>query len=404
MSTNSKNISSLSLKDLKERFEKIRMYTKSICIPLNIEDYIPQPVSFASPPKWHLAHTTWFFETLFLQKFNKDYQVFHPQYNFLFNSYYNSLGNRIMRENRGSITRPTVAEVYEYRDYVDEQVIALLDQEKLSNSALEIFELGLHHEQQHQELLIADLKHTFGHNPAFPIYRRDFYPTEKSNLETNWVSIPEGIYEIGHRDNSFCYDNELGLHKVFLHSYEICQALVTNGDYLEFINAGAYENPEYWHDEGWAWVQKEQVKAPLYWHKIDNTWKQYTLGGLIDVNKKSMLSHVSFYEASAFAEWKKMRLPTEQEWEIASSQLPYGQRWEWTNSAYLPYPGFKKASGAIGEYNGKFMVNQMVLRGSSVATSENHSRHTYRNFFHTHYRWQYTGIRLVKTNHISRNK
>lgn len=392
----SQTIRVLSQSKLREHYKLVRAYTKHICIPLNTEDYIPQPVSFASPPKWHLAHTTWFFETFFLQKFKAQYQAFNPQYNFLFNSYYNALGNRIMRENRGSITRPTVAEVYEYRDYVDEQVLELVEQEKLSSEALEILELGLHHEQQHQELLITDLKSTFGHNPSFPIYRRDFYPTESTNENSEWVNIPEGIYEIGHKDDSFCYDNELGRHKVYLHPFTISAALVTNGEYLEFIDAGGYQNPEYWHDEGWAWVQKQEVKAPLYWHRIDNTWKQYTLGGLIEINHECILCHVSFYEASAFAEWKKMRLPTEQEWEVASNHLSYGKRWEWTNSAYLPYPGFKKASGAIGEYNGKFMVNQMVLRGSSVGTSENHSRNTYRNFFHAQHRWQYTGIRMVE--------
>ena len=383
-------------KPLVDQFKEVRAYTSMICAPLNTEDYIPQPVHFASPPKWHLAHTSWFFEELFLKKYKVGYKEYHPEFSFLFNSYYNAIGNRIMRENRGSITRPTVEEVYVYRKFIDDHVIAFLESGALSEDAREILILGLNHEQQHQELLITDLKHTFGHNPIFPAYKEGYFPTETVNSENGWVDIKEGIYEIGHEGDGFCYDNEEGRHKVYLHDVSISKSLVTNGAFLEFIHDSGYNRPELWHDEGWAWVQKEQVKSPLYWHNIDGEWKQYTLGGLKSIDKESILSHISFYEAWAFAEWKGMRLPTEFEWEIAADQLQWGTRWEWTNSAYLPYPGFNKAEGAIGEYNGKFMVNQMVLRGSSVGTSPNHSRKTYRNFFQTIHRWQYTGIRLAK--------
>ena len=388
--------SSSSNKTLIEQYKKVRDYTSSICSPLNTEDYIPQPVHFASPPKWHLAHTSWFFEELFLKRHISGYKEFHPEFSFLFNSYYNALGNRIMRENRGSITRPTVDEVYIYRKFIDEKVIAFLESGALTQSAKDILILGMNHEQQHQELLITDLKHTFGHNPIFPAYKESYFPTETKNSERGWSKIEEGIYEIGYQGDGFCYDNEEGRHKVYLHDVSISKALVTNGEFIDFIEDMGYSRPELWHDEGLAWVKREQVISPLYWHKINGVWKQYTLGGLKTVDRNSVLSHVSFYEAWAFAEWKGMRLPTEFEWEIASDNIKWGERWEWTNSAYLPYPGFTKAEGAIGEYNGKFMVNQMVLRGSSVGTSPNHSRKTYRNFFHPHYRWQYTGIRLAK--------
>ena len=381
---------------LKEQFLEVRSYSEYICAPLNTEDYIPQPVPFASPPKWHLAHTSWFFEELLLKKYSPNYKEFHPQFSFLFNSYYNALGNRIMRENRGSITRPTVEEVYSYREYVNEKVLSFIDSGKFPEEAEEILILGLNHEQQHQELLITDLKHTFGHNPIFPIYKVGHQLTEEENKKAGFIKFDEGIFQIGFEGEGFSYDNEHGRHKVFSQEFQIRNDLVTNGEYLEFIKDGGYSRPALWHDEGWTFVQKEGIKAPLYWHNIDGQWNQYTLGGLIKVNPISILSHISYYEAWAFSEWKGMRLPTEFEWEIASDQLDWGKRWEWTNSAYLPYPQFSKAEGAIGEYNGKFMVNQMVLRGASVATSPGHSRRTYRNFFHPQYRWQYTGIRLAK--------
>jgi ergothioneine biosynthesis protein EgtB len=260
----------------------------------------------------------------------------------------------------------------------------------------EVVTLGLHHEQQHQELLITDLKYIFGHNPIFPVYKEGFSLTEVLNNASGFASILAGVYEIGFTGEGFCYDNELGRHKVYLDDFEISKALVTNGEYLDFINDGGYQRFDLWLDEGWQWVNSRRVEAPLYWHKIDGQWRTYTLGGLQKINPDSVLCHINFYEAAAFAEWKGMRLPTEFEWEIAATQLNWGQRWEWTHSAYLPYPKFSKAPGAIGEYNGKFMINQMVLRGGSTATSPDHSRATYRNFFHPHLQWQCTGIRLIR--------
>ena len=376
-------------------FESIRQHTEDLCAPLHIEDYIPQPVDFASPPKWHLAHTTWFFEAFILEKFKKDYQRFDSDFSYLFNSYYNNAGERILRTDRGNITRPGVQEVYDYRKYVNKAMIELLENSDDQQLA-ELVILGLNHEQQHQELLLTDLKHTLGHNPIFPVYKKGGDLTSSINEETGWCKIAEGLYEIGHRGNGFCYDNELGRHKVYLQDVEVNKALVTNAEYLEFIAAGGYENFDLWLDEAWSWVNENNIKAPLYWHQLKGEWHAYTLAGLKKVDPNAILSHVSFYEAAAFAEWKGMRLLTEAEWEIAAAQLKWGKRWEWTNSAYLPYPGFQKAPGALGEYNGKFMINQMVLRGASVATSPQHSRITYRNFFNTAARWQYTGIRLAK--------
>jgi ergothioneine biosynthesis protein EgtB len=260
--------------------------------------------------------------------------------------------------------------------------------------------LGLHHEQQHQELFLADLKYIFACNPLFPVYDAENVLEEKGEFTASetaeFVEINNGIYEIGYDENGFCFDNELGRHKVYLHDFSISKNPVTNGEFLKFIEAGGYENFNLWHSEGWDWVQQNEIKNPLYWHHSDGEWFQFTLSGLRRVLPENPVCHVSFYEAAAFAEWKNLRLPTEFEWEAASAKFGWGTRWEWTNSAYLPYPNFKKAAGAIGEYNGKFMINQMVLRGASVATPPNHSRPTYRNFFHPHLRWQFTGIRLAK--------
>lgn len=379
---------------LSEHYNSVRKHTENICQALKTEDFVPQPVNFVSPPKWHLAHSTWFFEQFVLKEHLPDYKVFNDDFSFLFNSYYNTVGKRVFRADRGNITRPGVQEVFEYRAYVDMhmQILLQLKSEELKD----LLELGLHHEQQHQELLLTDIKYILGHNPIFPIYNEDLDWENDTNSETGFEKIEEGVYEIGHNSEAFSFDNEHGNHKVYLHEFEISKTLVTNAQYLEFINADGYKNFKYWLDEGWSWVTQNQIEAPLYWHKIESEWFHFTMNGLQKVNPEAVVTHVSFYEASAFAEWKKMRLPTEFEWEIASDKFHWGKRWEWTNSAYLPYPKFKKPEGAIGEYNGKFMVNQMVLRGSSCATSPNHSRKTYRNFFHADERWQYNGIRLVK--------
>ena len=381
--------------NLLDRFLVTRKTTEDLCGPLQTEDYIPQPADFASPPKWHLAHSSWFFEEMILKKYYPGYQEYHPHFGFLFNSYYNSVGDRTIRANRGNITRPGVEKVYEYRHHVDKYMTELLE-EHANNTIESLTILGINHEQQHQELLITDLKYALGHNPIFPVYKEDFILVNDTNTEVGFVEIPEGIYEIGHIGTDFHFDNEVNRHKVYLQATSISKALVTNGEFLDFMEDGGYSRFQYWLDEGWAWLGKEQINAPLYWHKIDNKWHYYTLCGLQEVDKNALVSHVSFYEANAYATWKGMRLPTEMEWEVASEQLQWGKRWEWTNSAYLPYPGFKIAEGAVGEYNGKFMINQMVLRGASVATSIGHSRASYRNFFHPEMRWQFSGIRLVR--------
>ena len=376
-------------------YQSVRARTEQICRPLQTEDYVPQPVNFVSPPKWHLAHTTWFFEHFILQKYLPNYDVFDDDYSYLFNSYYNTVGKRVLRADRGNITRPSVSNVYEYRAHVDVNMKLLLATNN-SPELHEVMHLGFNHEQQHQELLITDIKFILGNNPIFPIYHPDSNGEFATNKKSGFVTMQEGVYDIGFMGNGFSFDNESGRHKVYINEFSISESLVTNADFIEFIEAGGYQNFNFWLDEGWAWVNDNKIEAPMYWHKIDNDWHHYTLSGLKKVTPEAILTHINYYEAIAFADWKQMRLPTEFEWEVAADQLDWGQRWEWTNSAYLAYPNFKKPEGAIGEYNGKFMINQMVLRGGSCATAENHSRKTYRNFFHASERWQFNGIRLIK--------
>jgi len=380
---------------LLENYQLIRQKTIEFCSLLEIEDYAIQVVDFASPAKWHLAHTTWFFETFILKNHVKDYQEFDKNFNYLFNSYYNNVGERILQNNRGNMSRPSTSKVLYYRKYVDVKMQEFL-KDIADKKVIDLVTLGLNHEQQHQELLITDVKYMLGHNPLLPSLDSAFNLVKDSNIDTKSIKIKAGIYEIGYQGNDFCYDNELGVHKVYVGDFEINNHLITNGEYLEFMNSGGYSDFNIWLDEGWTWVNNDKINAPMYWHKIDNEWHYYTLAGLQKVDKNAILSHINYYEASAFAEWKGMRLPTEFEWEIASNNLDWGKRWEWTNSAYLAYPRFEKENGAVGEYNGKFMSNKMVLRGASVATSKNHSRNTYRNFFHSSDRWQFTGLRLVK--------
>ncbi|WP_200977152.1 ergothioneine biosynthesis protein EgtB [Echinicola sp. 20G] len=376
-----------------DNYKQIRDRSESLCTHLETEDFVIQAAEHVSPAKWHLAHTSWFFETFVLKKYLPDYKEFHPDFSFFFNSYYNAVGERTARNHRGLMTRPTIEEVFDYRGYIDEQMRDIFDNH-FSDEVSAIITLGLNHEQQHQELLITDLKYNLWLNPLLPsVLNIKEYP---SQLERGWLKIKEDIYPIGHKDEGFCFDNELGRHKVYLDDFIVSSNLVTNQEYQEFIESGGYENPDYWHSDGWAWVISEDIKAPLYWLTKEGRTFYYTLDGLKELDPNAPVSHISFYEAAAFAEWSGYRLPTEFEWEVASHKFSWGDRWEWTNSAYLPYPKFEKAPGAIGEYNGKFMVNQMVLRGASVATSPGHSRNTYRNFFHPHYRWQFTGIRLCK--------
>jgi ergothioneine biosynthesis protein EgtB len=380
--------------NLLKQYISVRQHSVDICVSLKTEDYVVQPIVDVSPPKWHLGHTTWFFETFILQPNYTNYRVFDPNYNFVFNSYYETVGARVIRTDRGNLSRPSVEDIYAYRKYVDAAMVDFLASTTIGKALQDLFVLGLNHEQQHQELLLTDIKYILGHNPLFPsidirLEEQEIYENE------SFLLIPEGVYAIGFEGDDFCFDNELNRHKVYLQSYEIQKHLVTNADYLEFIKDGGYEKFQYWHADGWEWVNKNKAKAPLYWYLIDDKWFTYSLDGLHEIRLNQAVCHVNFYEASAFAAWKGMRLPTEVEWEVASAHFQWGQRWEWTNSAYLPYPGFQKAAGAIGEYNGKFMVNQMVLRGGSVATPQGHSRNTYRNFFQPQHRWQFMGIRLA---------
>lgn len=377
-------------------YKKVRQYSLEQVSFLKTEDFVVQPIEFVSPPKWNLAHTTWFFEEFILKVNKADYKIFHKDFSFLFNSYYVNAGDRLIRGHRGALTRPELEKVLEYREYVDREMKSLLNQVESGTDLYTMIVLGLNHEQQHQELFLTDIKYILGFQPLFPEYNKEAL-CEKGNAgESDWVKTDEGIFEIGFEGNRFSYDNELGKHKTYLQNFEIRKKLVSNGEYLEFINDGAYKNPDLWHSEGWAWLNVENVRGPLYWHWKDNEWHQYTLAGLRKVNPEHPVSHISYFEAFAYSQWAGYRLPTEFEWEAASNLFDWGDRWEWTESAYLPYPGYKKAAGAVGEYNGKFMVNQKVLRGSSVATSEGHSRKTYRNFFHPHLSWQFTGIRLAR--------
>ena len=413
-------------------YREVRAWTRALCEPLAPEDYVVQSMPDASPTKWHIAHTSWFFETFGLKPHLKDYKALHPQYDFLFNSYYNSVGARHCRAMRGVISRPTVEQAWQYREHVDaamEELICESDASALQVLA-PLIAIGLHHEQQHQELMLTDLKHMLGENPLLPIYQaRQIEPSQV--LEAAWIRFGEGIYEIGHhgepRFERFAFDNEGPRHKRFVQSFELADRLVTNGEYLQFIQDGGYSRPELWLSAGWSAVQSEGWRAPLYWQQVDGGWQQFTLSGPRAVEPSEPVCHVSYFEADAFARWAGARLPTEFEWEFAAQNQSFeklcesgsfaesrhfhpspsqsesaglkqmfGEVWQWTRSQYEPYPGYAAAQGALGEYNGKFMCNQFVLRGASCATPRSHARPTYRNFFPPEARWQFSGLRLAR--------
>lgn len=424
-----------------DRYRAVRQWSTQLCQPLETEDYGVQTMPDVSPPKWHLAHTTWFFETFILHPFLANYRPFHDRYSYLFNSYYEAVGDRHPRPQRGLLARPTVADIYAYRAYVDQFMEHLL-QHLLhpDDAAIEkVFTLGLHHEQQHQELLLTDIKHIFGINPLHPLYQPIQCPEDNRECKTrdsalpplHWKTFPGGLYEIGHDPaQEFAFDNESPQHRVYLQPFALADRLITCGEYLQFIEAGGYTNPAWWLSEGWHRIQTEGWQAPLYWYDRGGEWWIMTLHGFKPLSLAEPVCHVSYFEADAYATWAGYRLPSEAEWEVVATSVirpditsgiksttlldpplfhpqplaagsPDGIHqlqhtlWQWTQSAYLPYPGFRAAPGAIGEYNGKFMCNQMVLRGGSCATPPGHLRPTYRNFFPPDARWQFTGIRLA---------
>lgn len=380
------------------RYQSVRKATTNLAVPLTPEDQVVQPMPDASPTKWHLAHTTWFFETFILVPHFSGYQVFDPAFGFLFNSYYTAIGPRQPRDQRGLLTRPGLQEVLAYRFHVDAAMEALL--QDLPGPAAALVELGLHHEQQHQELILTDIKYLLGSQPLKPAYLSapQGAPTPQAPLE--WIAFDESLHSIGHDGNGFAFDNEGPRHKVFLGAFELASRPVTNREYLEFMDDGGYAKPEWWLSDGWNMLGAHGWTAPLYWRKTEDHWKVFTLQGEQDLDPDKAVCHLSFFEADAYARWAGARLPTEAEWEAASDHpglsRMFGGVWEWTGSAYLPYPGFHAPEGAVGEYNGKFMSGQMVLRGGSVATPQGHVRPTYRNFFPPAARWQFSGLRLAR--------
>lgn len=410
------------LDELRKRYQAVRSFTERLVEPLSPEDCAAQSMTEASPAKWHLAHTTWFFETFLLAAINEGYQPYDPQFRYLFNSYYNSVGERHPRSQRGLLTRPSLSEVMGYRQEIDRRIGTLFEMASPSINA-DVLELGLQHEQQHQELVLTDIKHLFGQNPLRPAYRSQPPRASRPPAEPTWIAFPEGIVTIGHRGAGFHFDNESPAHRVFLERFSLQQRLVTNGEYLAFMEDDGYRQPQFWLSEGWDAVCQQGWNAPLYWEKGAQEWRTLTLGGLVPLDPNEPVCHVSYYEADAYARWAGRRLPSEAEWEAAAQTLPiagnfvesghlrpiaspgdsaglqqmFGDVWEWTASAYSAYPGYLPARGALGEYNGKFMCNQFVLRGGSCVTPQMHLRATYRNFFPPEARWQFSGIRLASS-------
>jgi ergothioneine biosynthesis protein EgtB len=390
---------------LRAAFHHVRAHTAALAAPLSAEDCCVQSMPDASPIKWHLAHTSWFFETFILERFEADFEPCQPAFRMLFNSYYNGVGAQHPRPQRGMLTRPSLADVLAYRQQVERRIDALLAGVNLKQGAsaaelAHLLQLGLQHEQQHQELMQTDLKHLLSLNPLAPaayVVTPEFAPPPP----LQWLDFDAQLAEIGHAGNSFCFDNETPRHRQFVESFALASRLVTNGEFLAFIDAGGYHDPALWLAEGWDWLQAQSVTQPLYWRRAeDGDWHEFTLHGLQPLEPAQPVLHLSYFEADAYARWAGARLPTEAEWELASAEPAlvqlFGVAWQWTASSYAPYPGYAPAAGAIGEYNGKFMVNQYVLRGSSCATPAGHARRSYRNFFPAGARWQFSGIRLAR--------
>ena len=396
-----------------DHYVSVRNYSLLICEKLAVEDFAVQPTAEVSPPKWHLGHTSWFFEELILRKNQPNYCRFDDSFPQLFNSYYKSAGKHWLQAERGHLSRPTVAQISEYRSHVDQAMIRLIDRYNFDEATLALLDIGLQHEQQHQELLLMDIKFILGANPLRPVYTDSPLPLSPL-VTTKWCSFDEGIYDIGAEDDGFQFDNETPRHKTYIHAFAISDALVTNGEFLEFINDGGYQQAKLWLSMGWDWLHENHKKHPLYWYQKDKQWFEFTLHGPQPLDMNAPVAHISYYEANAYAMWRGCRLPTEQEFELYLRQVdrsnaenntvchPHnanmsaGQLWCWTQSHYSPYPGYQPYQGMLEEYNGKFMCNQFVLRGGCVATPPGHYRPTYRNFYQPHQQWMFSGIRLAK--------
>ena len=404
-------------------YMSVRHDTETLCQPLEIDDYQVQTMPDVSPTKWHIAHVSWFFETFLLQPYLTDYRPFHPQFAHLFNSYYETVGSFHPRPQRGLLNRPTVKDIFAYRAYIDEHMQRLLrqDQHAERDEIVMRTRVGIHHEQQHQELMLTDIKHVFASNPLRPAYQQQHLPMVEQATPLQWQSHPGGLVSIGNSGDAFCYDNELPLHQTYVAPFKIASRLVTNAEYLDFINDQGYARVDLWLSDAWATVKQQQWQAPLYWQQREQQWWHMTLNGMQPVDLHAPVCHISFYEADAYARWCGKRLPAEAEWEVIARGQPidgnlrdsgylqpvaakpaeniqqlYGDVWEWTQSPYRPYPGFKPLAGSLGEYNGKFMCSQFVLRGGSCVTPADHIRATYRNFFYPKDRWQFSGLRLAE--------